>query len=481
MMLLTESCALAIHSHTNKKRSPATWTPLCEPVHTAMMIALWLLFSLALMAGGVSSMSNCSYHRLLDHLGLSQKSESLSNVRPVWNWTTPTPVMVDTYLYGILDVNEKSQTFTSHVMISMGWENELISWEPNDWCGIESVAVPRDMLWIPDVMILEDISDTGSITLSPYTEVAHSGMAYVTESRRLTTTCKMNLFKFPFDTQNCSITFISFMLKGIKLGPFSNSIIMSQFSEKVMVTLGEWDFLGIRLSMEKLIYDNNIVWDKLVYKISIRRRPLLYVINLLLPLLFFLILDLASFFIDEAKGEKLGYKVTILLSISVLLLILNDILPSTADDLPLIALYCIVIFALTGLSLLETMLVSFLIDMDSRVDHNIQTSSKTCEETPEETDCQRESQRDAEISLVKVEDIPNKDLNGDWLSNPCLLQRILEVRNIRQKCFFASVRCDKKKPGYWERVGRQIDQAYFCLYLITTIGFLVFTYHQWLH
>lgn len=49
-------------------------------------------------------MSNCSYHRLLDHLGLSQKSESLSNVRPVWNWTTPTPVMVDTYLYGILDV-----------------------------------------------------------------------------------------------------------------------------------------------------------------------------------------------------------------------------------------------------------------------------------------------------------------------------------------------------------------------------------------
>ncbi|XP_064786839.1 5-hydroxytryptamine receptor 3A-like [Oncorhynchus masou masou] len=429
-------------------------------------------------------MSNCSYHRLLDHLGLSQKSESLSNVRPVWNWTTPTPVMVDTYLYGILDVNEKSQTFTSHVMISMGWENELISWEPNDWCGIESVAVPRDMLWIPDVMILEDISDTGSITLSPYTEVAHSGMAYVTESRRLTTTCKMNLFKFPFDTQNCSITFISFMLKGtcIKLGPFSNSIIMSQFSEKVMVTLGEWDFLGIRLSMEKLIYDNNIVWDKLVYKISIRRRPLLYVINLLLPLLFFLILDLASFFIDEAKGEKLGYKVTILLSISVLLLILNDILPSTADDLPLIALYCIVIFALTGLSLLETMLVSFLIDMDSRVDHDIQTSSKTCEETPEETDCQRgEISLDAEISLVKVEDIPNKDLNGDWLSNPRLLQRILEVRNIRQKWFFASVRCDKKKPGYWERVGRQIDQAYFCLYLITTIGFLVFTYHQWLH
>lgn len=63
---------------------------------------------------------------------------------------------------------------------------------------------------------------------------------------------------------------------------------------------------------------------------------MLYVINLILPLFYLLILDLASFFISESSGEKLGFKVTILLSISVLLLILNDILPSTEDKLPMI-------------------------------------------------------------------------------------------------------------------------------------------------
>lgn len=66
------------------------------------------------------------------------------------------------------------------------------------------------------------------------------------------------------------------------------------------------------------------------------RKPLLYVINFIIPLFFFLVLDLASFFISEARGEKLGFKVTILLSISVLLLILKDMLPSTEDDLPMI-------------------------------------------------------------------------------------------------------------------------------------------------
>lgn len=63
---------------------------------------------------------------------------------------------------------------------------------------------------------------------------------------------------------------------------------------------------------------------------------MLYVVNLIVPLLYFLILDLASFFISEARGEKLGFKVTVLLSISVLLLILQDMLPSTEDTLPMI-------------------------------------------------------------------------------------------------------------------------------------------------
>lgn len=73
-----------------------------------------------------------------------------------------------------------------------------------------------------------------------------------------------------------------------------------------------------------------------VLQVTMERKPMLYVINLIVPLFFFLILDLASFFISEARGEKLSFKVTILLSISVLLLILQDMLPSTEKSLPMI-------------------------------------------------------------------------------------------------------------------------------------------------
>lgn len=139
-----------------------------------------------------------------------------------------------------------------------------------------------------------------------------------------------------------------------------------------------------------------------------KRRPLLYVINFLLPIVFFLTLDLASFFIADHRGEKLGFKVTVLLAISVLLLILNDILPSMSNKTPLIgtdararmlphrhtipavplslflaATYCIVIFALMLLSLLETILVTYLMDKNSQ-DKRWEVNS--CEDKQEKAD-----------------------------------------------------------------------------------------------
>lgn len=72
------------------------------------------------------------------------------------------------------------------------------------------------------------------------------------------------------------------------------------------------------------------------FQVKIIRKPLLYLVIFIVPLFYLLVLDLASFFISEGSGEKMSFKVTVLLSISVLLLILKDMLPSTEDKLPMI-------------------------------------------------------------------------------------------------------------------------------------------------
>ncbi|XP_076153800.1 5-hydroxytryptamine receptor 3A-like isoform X2 [Alosa pseudoharengus] len=124
--------------------------------------------------------------------------------------------------------------------------------------------------------------------------------------------------------------------------------------------------------------------SSLLAKFIIRRRPLLYVVIFVVPVFYFLVLDLMSFFISGSGGEKLSFKVIVLLAISVLLLILHDMLPSTDQNMPLIGIYCLGIFTFVALSLLETILVSFIMRTSTQRGQRAVTSAVTSD-TPADT------------------------------------------------------------------------------------------------
>nr|XP_023835010.1 5-hydroxytryptamine receptor 3A-like [Salvelinus alpinus] len=391
--------------------------------------------------GTVSPERVCSYQDVLDHLNLTRGNDVFTSTRPVLDHTHPTMVHLDVYLYAILAVT---------------WNNERIWWDPSQFCGISRVSVPKEMLWIPDLTIYE-MTEKDDGPHSPYLYVSHDGIVLIEDEMKVVSTCKMDVHKFPFDTQRCNITFSSaiHIVTDIQLIPFSNSSRVTQASREVMQTQGEWEFLDMTVSRGKLILDRE--WDQISYTITMARRPLLHVINFLLPILFFLCLDLASFLISDQRGEKLGFKVTVLLAISVLLLILNDILPSMSNRTPLIATYCIVIFAFMLLSLLETILVTHLMERDSvhqetGIDH---APAYDCD--PEEVICSEQGE------------------------SHLLLLILGELRAVeRTLALFASGRREGK-PGYWTRVARRLNAAFFTIYLISVMLFISLMCKEWLN
>ncbi|XP_028311299.1 5-hydroxytryptamine receptor 3A isoform X2 [Gouania willdenowi] len=312
------------------------------------------------------SSSDCTYMSLLNHLGLINTNVTLQAIRPVKNWTTSTIVWLDMLIFGILEVDEKLQTVTNHIWLSISWENEFLAWNPADFCGISMISVLRSNLWLPDIGIQEDTTDTSSVHVGQFVNVYPNGTIRTELRQKLTYTCQLNLLMFPFDRQNCKITFLSHSANSntLLLGTLFNDTKLSTLSDRIVITRGEWSLIDIQTKY-CLISPNHTDKCKLTYEVCFERKPLLYVINFIIPLFYLLILDLTSFFISEARGEKMSFKITILLSISVLLLILKDLLPSTEDNLPHIASYCIGIFALVGISVLESMLVTFLVDLDN--------------------------------------------------------------------------------------------------------------------
>ncbi|XP_054899052.1 5-hydroxytryptamine receptor 3A-like [Poeciliopsis prolifica] len=443
-------------------------------------------FLLVIITGEVSC-KVCSYQDVLDYLNLTGDTSVFKLTRPVLDHTHTTVVKTDLILYAILSVVEKTQTFVPFVWVSVQWKDERISWDPAQFCGITEISVPKGILWKPDLFIYEMIEKDDS-PQNPYVLVTHDGTVFYDEDMRVISTCKMDVHKFPFDTQECSLSIGSAIhcVKEIRIFPFSNSSRATQFSREVMKTQGEWEFLKMSVESSNIsLYDRR--WELLVYKVTIKRRHLLHVINFLLPVLFFLILDLASFFIADHRGEKLGFKVTVLLAISVLLLILNDILPSMSNKTPLIATYCIVIFALMLLSLLETILVTYLIDKDSEDELGLCDSGEL-KSKQIKTDCNTEIKKqngcscsytvcesEKQHELLTVNDEVNysghsRDTNALQL----IVDELKKLQNMMLQHF--GPREERVKSVFW---AKRINRLFFIFYVLTVSLFLSFIFMEW--
>ncbi|XP_057696050.1 5-hydroxytryptamine receptor 3A-like [Corythoichthys intestinalis] len=95
--------------------------------------------------------------------------------------------------------------------------------------------------------------------------------------------------------------------------------------------------------------------------ISLRRRPMLYVVNLLIPCCFLITVDLFSFLLPLQKVDRSLFKMTLILGYTVFLMLMNDTLPITGNTIPLINVFMSLCLALMVVSLLETTLITNLL------------------------------------------------------------------------------------------------------------------------
>ncbi|XP_050922510.1 5-hydroxytryptamine receptor 3A-like [Lates calcarifer] len=347
-----------------------------------MMLAAFLL--LLFLTDGAYSQDNCSYQDVLNYLNLTKNNELYFMTRPVKNYKHSTEVHLEVLLYAILDVVEKDQKFIPYVWILMKWHNEYISWDPNQFCGIDNVSIPTEIMWKPDLTI-EEMTEMDKAPPSPYLSINNKGYVEVQNDQVLVSTCRMHIYNFPFDIQSCNLSFKSVIhtAKDIRLLPVDNSSEATEWSREVMRTQYEWLFINMKVTFNNA--SDLLGQDIVIYTINMKRRSVLYIVNFILPVLFFLGLDLASFLISDSGGEKLSFKVTVLLAVTVLQLILNEILPSSSNRIPLVAVYCIGIFALMMLSLLETIFVMYLMEKDSASQDN-----ETNEDRSTSEDCNQQ-------------------------------------------------------------------------------------------
>ncbi|KAM9316578.1 5-hydroxytryptamine receptor 3A-like [Gastrophryne carolinensis] len=290
-----------------------------------------------------------------------QSAFDKKSFRPALNYSRPTSVNISFTIYAVLGVNEKSQILTTFLWLRLFWQHEFLTWIPEKCGAVEKISLPVSEIWTPDIIVYEFIDEDKS-QHTPFVYVNHTGRVRYDKMLRVVSSCNLGIFNFPFDVQNCSLTFGSYMhtVRDIKLGMAVPMEQILQNSLQYLETSGEWELLRIEGGPDVLKFGID-EWDIITFWVVIRRRPILYVVNLIVPSAFLMLIDILSFFLPPHSTDRSSFKMTLLLGYTVFLLIMNDLLPSTAYGTPLIGIYFSVCLALLVLSLLETVIITYIL------------------------------------------------------------------------------------------------------------------------
>ncbi|XP_075134137.1 5-hydroxytryptamine receptor 3A-like [Leptodactylus fuscus] len=275
-------------------------------------------------------------------------------VRPVQNWRKTTTVYIEIAIYAILGVDEKNQNVKSYIWYNQSWVDDFLIWDPTQFDNITYIYLPTNSIWLPDIVIEEIVGTRESSTI-PYVYVNNKGRIFKNNPLHIMTSCNLDIYYFPFDFLNCSLSFRSWLhsTRDINISFWGTPKDMT-LPDDLSENDGEWDLINVVQSYQ-VTTDHNLKFGQITFYVALRRRPLFYIVNLILPSILLMIMDIIGFYIPPESGERISFKITLLLGYSVFLIIVSDTLPATGA--PLIGIYFALCMLLLLISLTESILI----------------------------------------------------------------------------------------------------------------------------
>ncbi|KAM9853946.1 neuronal acetylcholine receptor subunit alpha-7-like [Aulostomus maculatus] len=273
--------------------------------------------------------------------------------RPVKNDSHSLTVHFTFSLLQIMDVDEKNQVLTTNIWLQLYWPDFYLQWNMSDYPGVASVRFPDSQIWRPDILLYNSADERFDASFHTNILVNSTGHCQYLPPGIFKSTCFIDVRWFPFDVQRCDLKFGSWTYGG-----WSLDLQMIDADITGYIANGEWDLVEVPGRRSERFYDCcKEPYPDVTFTVVMRRRTLYYGLNLLIPCVLISTLALLVFLLPADSGEKISLGITVLLSLTVFMLLVAEIMPATSDSVPLIAQYFATTMVIVGLSVIATVLV----------------------------------------------------------------------------------------------------------------------------
>ncbi|XP_061446137.1 acetylcholine receptor subunit epsilon isoform X3 [Rhineura floridana] len=130
-------------------------------------------------------------------------------VRPVGEGGGAVEVQVKLTLTNLISLHEKDETLTTNVWITQQWLDYRLNYSSKDFGGISLFRVSADMVWLPDVVLENNIDGKFEVAYFANVLISPGGVIAWIPPAIFSSSCSIEVTFFPFDWQNCSLVFRS--------------------------------------------------------------------------------------------------------------------------------------------------------------------------------------------------------------------------------------------------------------------------------
>ncbi|KAG9330179.1 hypothetical protein JZ751_027000 [Albula glossodonta] len=206
------------------------------------------------------------------------------------------------------------------------WSGDYkIHWNPMNYENVSSIRVPSDLIWVPDIVLHNNAYGEFAVTHMTKAHLFHMGVVRWVPPAIYKSSCSTDAKMY--------------------LEHLENTVDLKD----------SWRAANGPVTYNTKKYDCcHEIYPDITYCSIIHRLPLFYTINLIIPCLLISCLTVLVFYLPSDCGEKITLRISVLLSLTVFLLLITEIIPSTSLVIPLIGEYLLFTIIFVTLSIIFT-------------------------------------------------------------------------------------------------------------------------------
>lgn len=245
------------------------------------------------------------------------------NLRPHYDTNTQTDVYLDFYLLNLQEIDAVEGTVSLTGYFQVSWNDPNLVWDGAAYNYIYSMQVPENTIWTPPLINTNSAREMKLLGIEGLlATVVYDGNITWYPGQNLKFSCNIDTTYFPFDEQECGLSFIAWGYGAYDLLLYSS---FKTAQTQLYNENSEWDLLRTSVQIS-----NSISGNIATFTFAFKRKPVFLVTTLILPASLLSLLNIAVFLLPQDSGERVGFSITLLLAVVVYLTIAQGLLPATA-------------------------------------------------------------------------------------------------------------------------------------------------------